>query len=211
MSSENHHHQSMHVYQRSIFLPMLCSRSSIKDVSIPNCRDPLWSFSNDPLSPRIGCTGQMKSHNKITGLPISHRLRFTPKINTTTTAVAATTPSPVVKYSKLKRLFSGKSIYINRIATVPTASSCGSRPRATVKNPDMARNHRCRNENFVPISIENMDPPLPVIKRVHKSDEGSKVDSVWKRRSGGVALKSLQVQQTHQPRHHLHLTSVFDG
>ncbi|KAE9605882.1 hypothetical protein Lal_00025137 [Lupinus albus] len=206
MSSENHHfyHHSMHIYQRSIFLPMLCSRSSIKDVSLPNCRDPLWSFSNDPLSPRIGCTGQVKRHNKITALPISHRLRLTPKNNTTTTVVAATTLSPVVKYSKLKRLFSGKSIYINTVATVPTASRCESRPRVTVKNPDMPRNiHRCRNENFVPISIENMDPPLPVIKRVHKSEKGSKVDSVWKRRLGGAALKSLQVQKTHQTRHHL--------
>ncbi|OIW02412.1 hypothetical protein TanjilG_05005 [Lupinus angustifolius] len=188
-----------------MFLPMLCSRPSIKDVSLPNSRDPFWSFSNDPLSPRIGCTGQVKRHNKITGLPISHKLRLTPKNNTTTA------PSSVVKYSKLKRLFSGKSVYINTIATVPTASSCETRPRARVKSPDVPRNNRCGNENFVPISIENMDPPLPVIKRVHKSEEGSKVDSVWKRRSGGAALKSLQVQQIHQPRHHLQLTSVFDG
>ncbi|KAK7275708.1 hypothetical protein RIF29_16830 [Crotalaria pallida] len=222
MSSENHQHQhhshhhhfyhhNLHIHQRSIFLPMLCSRPSIKDVSLPqSSRDPPGSFSNDPLSPRIGCTGQVKKHNKIAaGLSFSHRFSLTPKSSTTITS----TTTPIVKYSKLKRLFSGKSLNTNTTTTA-TASSCGSsRPKATVKSGDVPKKHRCsRNENFVAISIENMDPPLPVIKRVHKSDEeGSKVDSLWKRRSGGAALKSLQLQQIHHPRHHLQLTSVFDG
>nr|KYP47518.1 hypothetical protein KK1_030854 [Cajanus cajan] len=140
MSSENHHHphhyfyhQNLHIHHRTTFLPMLCSRPSIKDVSLPQWRDPPGSFSNDPLSPRI-----VNSAN----VPRNHK-------------------------------------------------------------------HKCsRNENVVPISIENMDPPLPVIKRVQKPEEEKQVDSLWKRRSGGAALKSLQLQQIHHSRHHPQITSV---
>ncbi|OIW04476.1 hypothetical protein TanjilG_01649 [Lupinus angustifolius] len=130
--------------------------------------------------------GQVKRPNKIAGFSFSHILNLI----------------PVLKYSKLKRLVSGKSLNTNNTAT---ASSCGNRPRVIVKS-DVIRNHRCRNENYVPISIENMDPPLPVIKRMQKSEEASKVDSLWKRRSGGAEFKILQYR-----RHHLQLTSVFNG
>ncbi|CAJ1971821.1 unnamed protein product [Sphenostylis stenocarpa] len=177
---------------------MLCSRPSIKDVSLPQWRDQPGSFSSDPLSPRIGCMGQVKRHNKIVGL-------LTTKSNTSSSII-----SPSVKYSKLKKLFSGKNLGTSTttIATAPTASSCGSRPRVTVNSANVLRNHkhRCRrSENVVPISIENMDPPLPVIKRVKKPEEERQVDSLWKRRSGGAALKSLQI---HHSRHHPQLTSV---
>ena len=209
MSSENHHHphhyfyhQNLHIHHRSTFLPMLCSRPSIKDVSLPQWREQLGSFSNDPLSPRIGCMGQVKRHNKIVGL-------LTTKSNTANNISI----SPSVKYSKLKKLFSGKNLGTNTInaATAPTASSCGSRPRGTVNSTNVPRNHKhrsSRNENVVPISIENMDPPLPVIKRVQKPEEERQVDNLWKRRSGGAALKSLQLQQIHHSRHHPQLTSV---
>ncbi|KAH1213928.1 hypothetical protein GmHk_14G041778 [Glycine max] len=179
---------------------MLCSRPSIKDVSLPQWREQLGSFSNDPLSPRIGCMGQVKRHNKIVGL-------LTTKSNTTSISI-----SPSVKYSKLKKLFSGKNLGTSIInATAPTATSCGSRPRGTVNSVNVPRNHRHRsskNENVVPISVENMDPPLPVIKRVQKPEEDRQLDNLWKRRSGGAALKSLQLQQIHHSRHHPQLTSV---
>ncbi|XP_027368361.1 uncharacterized protein At1g76070-like [Abrus precatorius] len=207
MSNENHHnphhyfyHQNLHIHHRSTFLPMLCSRPSIKDVSLPQWKDHQGTFSNDPLSPRIGCMGQVKRHNKIAGL-------LTTKSNTTTISI-----SPSVKYSKLKKLFSGK--HISTTTTTTTAhilSSCGTRPHVAVNSAAIPRNHnhKCsRNENIVPISIENMDPPLPVIKRVQKPEEEKQVDSLWKRRSGGAALKSLQLQQTHHTRQHLQLTSV---
>ncbi|KAL2317752.1 hypothetical protein Fmac_031628 [Flemingia macrophylla] len=205
MSSENHHHphpyfyhQNLHIHHRTTFLPMLCSRPSIKDVSLPQWRDPLGSFSNDPLSPRIGCMGQVKRHKKIVGL-------LTTKINTTNISI-----SPTVKYSKLKKLFSGKNLSTSATnAIVPTASSC--RPKGSVNSANVPRSHKqkcSKNENVVPISIENMDPPLPVIKKVQKQEEEKQVDSLWKRRSGGAALKTLQLQQIHHSRHHPRLTSV---
>ncbi|QCE00396.1 uncharacterized protein LOC114195577 [Vigna unguiculata] len=187
MSSENHHyfyHQNLQIHRRTTFLPMLCARpSSMKDVSLPQWRDQTGSFSNDPLSPRIGCMGQVKRHNKIVGI-------LSTKSSTTTNVI-----SPTVKYSKLKKLFSGKNLGTTNTNTNVTAN--------------VSRNHnkqRCtRNENVVPISIENMDLPLPVIKRVQKKPEE---DTLWKRRSGGAALKTLQLQQIHRSRHHPQLTSV---
>ncbi|ESW13107.1 hypothetical protein PHAVU_008G168400 [Phaseolus vulgaris] len=207
MSSENHHlphhyfyHHNLHIHRRTTFLPMLCSRPSIKDVNLPQCRDQPGSFSNDPLSPRIGCMGQVKRHNKIVGL-------LTTKSNTNTNII-----SPGVKYAKLKKLFSGKNLgSTTTTVAAPTVSTCGARPRGTVNSANVSRSHRhrCkRNENSVPISIENMDLPLPVIKRVQKPEEERQVDSLWKRRSGGAALKSLQLQQIHHSRHHPQLTSV---
>ncbi|WVY90999.1 hypothetical protein V8G54_036513 [Vigna mungo] len=165
---------------------MLCARpSSIKDVSLPQP----GSFSNDPLSPRIGCMGQVKRHNKITGL-------LTTKTSTTTNII-----SPSLKYAKLKNLLSGKNL------------GTTTRPRGTQNSGNVPRSHNkhmCnkRNENVVPISIENMDLPLPVIKRVQKPEEERQVDTLWKRRSGGAALKTLQLQQIHRSRHHPQLTSV---
>ncbi|XP_028757456.1 uncharacterized protein LOC114716594 [Neltuma alba] len=199
MSNENHRHnhhrfqhQRLHVQERTTFLPMLCSRPSIKDVSLPRWKDPPASVSDDPLSPRIGCMGQVKRNNKIVGFPTSHRL---------TTSIS---PPAFGKYSKLKRLFSGKSLSANPATVATVSTTCGRRVR--MSNTDGFRND---NEASVALSIENMDPPLPVIKRVQrKSEEESQADSLWKRRSGGVALKSLQLQQIHHPRHHLQPTSV---
>ncbi|KAI4307330.1 hypothetical protein L6164_030531 [Bauhinia variegata] len=207
MGNEHHHHfyhQNLHTYQRNTFLPMLCSRPSIKDVSVPRCRDHSIAFSKEPLSPRIGCMGQVKRNNKIAGFPTSHRLSFTGKLSSATSIA-----SPVVKYSKLKKLFSGKNLGSSTTATPPaTVFSCGSRQQVTVNGADVSRNGRCKNESCAFVNIDNMDPPLPVIKRVHRSEEGSQVDSLWKRRSGGVALKSLQIQQIQNTKHRLQPTSV---
>ncbi|KAK4276782.1 hypothetical protein QN277_014890 [Acacia crassicarpa] len=201
MSSENHRHhhhrfqhQKLHIQERTTFLPMLCSRPSIKDVSLPRWRDPPASVSDDPLSPRIGCMGQVKRNNKIVGFPTSHRLTNTSSVS----------PAAFGKYSKLKRLFSGKGLSANPATVAAASTTCGRRIRAC--NTDRFRNE---NEASVALSIEKMDPPLPVIKRApRKSEEENQVDSLWKRRSGGVALKSLQLQQIHHPRHHLQPTSV---
>ncbi|KAK2375734.1 hypothetical protein QL285_076604 [Trifolium repens] len=209
MRRENHHHQyslnyfhhqNLHIHHRTTFLPMLCSRS-IKDVSLPQCKNNLRSFSNDPLSPRISCMGQVKKNN--------HRISFIAKSNTYSIL------SPIGKYSILKKLFSSKNL--NTAPTTATSqSSCGIRPsRVSVNSGDLSRKyynnqkgHR-NNEKIVPISIENMDPPLPVIKRVRKLENENQVDSLWKRRSAGEAgLKNLQLHQIHQRRHQFQLTSV---
>jgi len=204
MGRENPHYfnnQNLHIHQRNTFLPMLCSRS-IKDVCLPQCKDNLRSFSNDPLYPRIGCMGQVKN-NKVSGFPTSHRISFITKSNTFSIS------SPIGKYSKLKKLFSSKNL--STTATATASSTCGSRPRVSVNSREVSR--KCcnqkghRNEDIAPISIENMDPPLPVIKRVRKLEDENRVDSLWKRRSGDVRLKSLQLQQIHQTRHQFQLTS----
>ncbi|WVZ18391.1 hypothetical protein V8G54_005713 [Vigna mungo] len=156
---------------------MLCSRPTIKDVTMPRFRDPSAPSANDPLSPRISCMGQVKRNNKIAGIPPSHRLSFQNKTNTS---------SPSLKYSKLRRLFSGKNFIITTPKTTTSAAPT-SRSRQQLSD--------------VP-SIQDMDPPLPVVKRVPKLEEGKELDSLWKRRSGTArpALKSLQLQQIHHPR-----------
>ncbi|KAG5031337.1 hypothetical protein JHK85_015319 [Glycine max] len=166
---------------------MLCSRPSIKEVTLPRFRDPSASSGNDPLSPRISCMGQVKRNNKIAGIPPSHRLTFTTKTNTNTN----TTSSPIVKYSKLKKLFSGKNFIISTPKTTTattTISSCRSRQQQI---SDVPKNQKClksENSNNVVCnkSIEEMDPPLPVVKRVSPLEESKELDSLWKRRSDFV-------------------------
>ncbi len=180
-------HQKLHLYPRNTFLPMLCSKPSIKDVAFPKCVDRSVSFSNDPLSPKISCMGQVKRNNKVVGFPTS-----THKLTQTTRHSTNNNTNNSVKYSKLKKMFSSKNLATTMATnTATTTCSCGSK-RVTMNG----------NENRACINIVDMDPPLPVIKKV-KKPEGEEGDSLWKRRSGGVALKTLQLQQLHHSKHHL--------
>ncbi|KAA8546354.1 hypothetical protein F0562_002907 [Nyssa sinensis] len=156
---------------------MLCSQSSIKDVHLPKWQDRSASFSDDPSSPKISCMGQIKRNNKVIAYPTSHRF----------TTTATKTIHNNIKYSKLKKLFSGK----NLIATT-TTSSC-SRKEMIIND---------ENHHYIPINVVDMDPPLPVVKRVQDpaAVEGRDDVNLWKRRSSGVALKSLQIQQIHDTR-----------
>ncbi|KAK7282767.1 hypothetical protein RIF29_11803 [Crotalaria pallida] len=194
---------------------MLCSRPSIKDVSLPRWREHRKGSScdDDPLSPRISCMGQVKRNNKIAGIGFStsHRLSLTSKSSTTSSTPSSSTSPSVVKYSKLKKLFSSKNLKTTTTTPTTTAAATISSCGAIRQQQRVNRNQRCgrnenENENVVSISIENMDPPLPVIKKVHnKLEEGS----LWQRRYGGNGIKSLQVQQIHHhPRICLQPTSV---
>lgn len=207
------HHHVLHINHRNTFLPMLCSRPSIKDVRLPSFESRSSSFSDDPVSPRIGCMGQVKRNNKVVGCPTPHRLTL-PGLTTMTA-----TTSNNVKYSKLKRLFSGKNLNSsprvnsnsNAAATTTTTTSttarCGNRRRVVLNSANGCSRHRHNSEHcsVSVINVVDLDPPLPVIK---KPAQGREVDSLWKRRSGGVALKGLQLQQTHHPKHHLQPTTV---
>ncbi|CAL0305534.1 unnamed protein product [Lupinus luteus] len=200
----NHHkyyHQNLHVHNRSTFLPMLCSKPSIKNVSLPRLRDSERYSFDDPLSPRISCMGQVKRNNKIAGIGFStsHRLSLTSKSTTSTSS----STSPIVKYSKLKKLFSSKNL---KSTTTPTTTIAAATTISGCRQRKVGKNHRCgrSDENVVSINIENMDPPLPVIKKMQKLEEGS----LWQRRSGGHGLKGLQVQQIHHPRICVQPTSV---
>ncbi|XP_044474985.1 uncharacterized protein At1g76070-like [Mangifera indica] len=177
----NHHfhHQNLHIHHRTI-LPMLCSTPSIKDVAVPIRKSRSTAVSNDPLSPRIGCMGQVKRTNKIVGFPSSQKLKLSAKTNNNN-----------VKYFKLKKLFSGKNLTANTNITTTTKT----------KIEDV-------KEGNISFKIVEMDPPLPVIKKAARPDDKVDENSLWKRRAVGGTLKSLQLQHLQIPRHRLELSTL---
>lgn len=82
-----------------------------------------------------------------------------------------------VKYTKLKRLFS---------------FTPGDRKSTKVNDRNGSK------INVVELNVSELDPPLPVVKKVNPAPADG---GLWKRRSGGAALKSLQIQQIHLPIH----------
>ncbi|KAG5250917.1 Lysine-specific demethylase rbr [Salix suchowensis] len=180
----NHHlrHQNNHLHQKSTFLPMLCSRPAIKDVTVPKWDDrPMSISSADPLSPKIGCMGQVKRNNKIVGFP---------------------TPNKLTIATKKTKIFSGKNL---TSAAASIATSTAHRRRKVVVNGASGAKIDDSKESSVSVSIENMDPPLPVVKRPTKDGEAN---SLWKRRSGGLGLKNLQLQEIQLNRSCLAPTTV---
>ncbi|GMJ15165.1 hypothetical protein like AT1G36940 [Hibiscus trionum] len=160
-----YHQQTNH---KGTFLPLLCSNPSIKDVVLPRWQQVhshrSASLSEDPLSPKISCMGQVKRNNKIVGFPVSNSCNNS------------------VKYFRLKKLFSGKNL-------------TGSPATTSRRKKDDGK------ENSASINIETMDPPLPVIKKGPKQgDQRDGSDTLWQRRSRGIALQRLQLQQIHLNR-----------
>ncbi|GAB2291206.1 hypothetical protein Dimus_025465 [Dionaea muscipula] len=212
-------HSTLH-NKRSFFLPiMLCSRPSIKDVRHSHRRSA--SLTDDPASPRVGCAGQVTRTNKVLCFPAA--ATTTQKFN-----LAGATPSrkseggggDSVKYQKLKRFFSGKSLTVtDRATTIITA--------ATTKSDREDRSGECRGGRGVVLeegsnrkenrrdldlifNVADLDPPLPVIKKDRQSRDCGGIcgerGSLWKRRSGGVVLQSLQVKSIQCP--FLHANTV---
>ncbi|KAF5740278.1 hypothetical protein HS088_TW11G00344 [Tripterygium wilfordii] len=200
----NHRQTLHHLHHKNTFLPMLCSRPSIKDVAIPRWKkDRSSSSSNDPLSPKIDCMGQVKPNDKFNlGFHTSRKILVSTKnIN-----------SPV-KYFKLKKIFSSKNYSVNTSSTsaTPTTNNnricrrrgasfnCGSGPKIVDGK---------ENSGFV--NLVEMDPPLPVIRKVKPTTDGGggAAESLWKRRSGGVALQSLRLQEIQINRHGIEPTTV---
>ncbi|KAK8478087.1 hypothetical protein V6N13_025358 [Hibiscus sabdariffa] len=176
-----YNHQNMHSNHRPAFLPILCSRPSVKDVALPK-----WQDQSDPLSPKIGCMGQVKRGNRVVGCPVSHKFNIAAKANNAS--------NNGIKYFKLTKLFSGKNL-----TGTPATAGC-RRKQASVNRTSRSKNGDEKDVSFE-INIENMDPPLPVIKRAPKQVEKGDGDTLWERRSRGVALKSLQLQQIQLNRH----------
>ncbi|CAH8254556.1 unnamed protein product [Arabidopsis lyrata] len=159
-------------FQRPTFLPMLCSRPSIKNVTLPAKSHQEDSYQQaDPLSPKISCIGQVKRSNKIVGFP-------------TTTSISIT-PASHHRYFKLKRLFSGKNLSFSAPTTTTTRTS-----RGRIRKEDFG------NKKIAVIDVAELDPPLPVVKKTHDGGAGDKAaENLWKRRSGGSCqLRSLQIQ-----------------
>ncbi|XP_022141453.1 uncharacterized protein LOC111011846 [Momordica charantia] len=205
--------------QKSVFLPMLCSKPAIKDGRQPKCdRDRSESFSGDPLSPRIGCLGQVKRNNRVAGLPISHRILITTK-NAVLNNRKGNNAN--VGYFKLKKFFSSKNLLASPSASArsaaPTAASvstaaangCGSRRRAAPNCAISGKKDVSRNGNCNSFSVVDLDPPLPVVRRVQKAgEERGETNNLWKRRSSGTVLQSLQIQPIHIPKHRLQITTI---
>ncbi|KAJ6307075.1 hypothetical protein OIU78_022208 [Salix suchowensis] len=193
----NHHfrNQNLHLQHKSTFLPMLCSSAAIKDMTLPKWEGrPMSIFSTDPLSPKIGCMGQVKRNNKIVGFPASSKLAITTRNNNN------------VKHSRLKRIFSGKNL--NGTTTSLARSTTGLGRSEVVVNGASGPKIDDSKENSVSVSIENMDPPLPVIKKVQQPADGGEANSLWKRRSGGLALKNLQLREIQLNRNNLAPTTA---
>lgn len=204
------HHQNLHQlnHKQATFLPMLCSKPSIKDVTLPKWKHRSAadspSESDDPLSPKISCMGQVKRNNNriLIGFPASHKLTFT--TTTTTTKNSCNNNNGTIKYFKLKKLFSGKNLTSSSPAAVAAAATSCRRREVLINSTSRAPKNGDGKENSASnsINIENMDPPLPVIKRtVPQNDEKGDGDTLWGRRFRGVALKSLQLQQIQLNRH----------
>lgn len=177
----HHHHQNLHFHHKTTFLPLLCSRPVIKDVTIPKLED--------PLSPKIGCMGQVKRNNKIAGL-----------IPAAATYNKLNAPATAGKSFKLKRFFSSKNLTAATLTAPATTTACTRRRELGSKNNIIngeAGLKKANNDNCVPVvNIVDLDPPLPVIKRdsISNSNNKGQEETIWKRRSGGAALTSLQLQ-----------------
>ncbi|OIT04554.1 PREDICTED: uncharacterized protein LOC109224561 [Nicotiana attenuata] len=186
-----HHHQQQQLYHHirnssgSFFFPILC-KLSIKDVKLQN---PSSSGDNlnEPSSPKVSCMGQVKRNNKVIGFPTPYR--------PTTSSTAISGPvNPRVKYTKLKKLFSGKNFTAgnNRELKTSVTVTVGGSRKSTINDKG-----RIIKGAVEVINVGELDPPLPVVKKVKPPPEDG---GLWKRRSGAVKLTSLQIQpQIHLP------------
>lgn len=197
----NHHHLHQRGFysKNNSFLPILC-RVSIRDVKLKDFRDRSSSFSDDPSSPKVSCMGQVKRNSKVIGFSTPYRL--TSSSTSTTTAITTNTNTSrnnpfhgKLKYVKLKRFFSGGYLLSsNTTATAVCSNSSsssssnkgicrnGSRRSSKINHDDGGNSH-VQQQN-VEVNLTELDPPLPVVKKVQPPPEVS----LWKRRSGGLSL-----------------------
>ncbi|CAI9786651.1 unnamed protein product [Fraxinus pennsylvanica] len=97
----------------------------------------------------------------------------------TTTAASKTTANHhnTTKHTQLKSFFSNKNL-------MPANTSGGT------------RRHKIKDVHKK-VNINELDPPLPVVKRVRPPGGSRDTVNLWKRRFDGVALKNLQIEQIH--------------
>ncbi|PWA48900.1 hypothetical protein CTI12_AA486700 [Artemisia annua] len=184
-SQQVHHHPNTintTKTSKNFFLPTFCGLSIKDDIVKPTKLTDLSSSSvsssPDPSSPKISCIGQIKKRSNTTS--------NTNKYQCTNTSKSTTN----IIYTKLLKLFSSKSLI------------CAPVDNATISN-DGGRSISSRNKRFnrsvtIPISsnkkhtisIEELDPPLPVVKL--KSQDQEMNVNLGKRR--GIELKTLQIQ-----------------
>lgn len=183
---ENHHHHHKNLYHQrngnpaasssstnKTFLPILC-RVSVKDTIAHHPRT-ICPRKDDPSSPRVSCIGQVKHHH--------HHNHLTPSSTTSTIKhhhkIVSEKPRKSTKYNQ--------AILIDR------------RRRRQLCTKFATNNYNVHDKNscgaVVPVlNMAELDPPLPVIKRLPQSCHGdSEPVSLWKRRSRGDGLENIQI------------------
>ncbi|KAG1334677.1 hypothetical protein COCNU_03G007960 [Cocos nucifera] len=137
--------------------------------------------TTDPSSPKVGCMGQIKRKNKS---------------SSSISSSSSSSSSPSLSASSWdsrsrNKLFELKKAFMVR--------SIGSQASSTVRDDG-------GGGMPVVVSVADLDPPLPVVRRRPVSDINSV--SLWERRCGGEALRGIQLEQ---PRLHLYAAALERG
>ncbi|KAK1361636.1 hypothetical protein POM88_046110 [Heracleum sosnowskyi] len=186
--SENHHqHHHKNLYNQrngnpaasssstnKTFLPILC-RISVKDTIAQHPRT-ICPKKDDPSSPRVSCMGQVKHHH--------HHHHLTPLSSTTST---------IKHHHRIVSEKPRKSTKCNQ----PILIDQRRRQLCTKFVTHNKNNVHDNNSSGAVVPVLNMaelDPPLPVIKRLPQPCHGdSEPVSLWKRRSRGDGLANIQI------------------
>ncbi|XP_073279566.1 uncharacterized protein [Primulina huaijiensis] len=186
-----------HIQQQNIFLPMFC-RLSIKDVR-PNQTK---NRSDVPKPATISSTVQLKRNKTVTGFPSAAAVTRTPTSNNLQSHRRS------MKKCASSEFLVPKSTTITTCTTNPAVGvsggggSCGNGCRRRGSGDKSLHDHEDGNEGCVKSVIgimSEMDPPLPVVKRVALPGADGNEVNIWKRRFNGVALKSLQIEHQISP------------
>ncbi|XP_073304682.1 uncharacterized protein [Primulina huaijiensis] len=190
--SSRYDHQRVHL-QKPIFLPIIC-RLSIKDVEPNNHHRRRIQKLDVPSSPRVSCIGQVKSDNRITVLPFN---------------VAAPAPNANHHKQKLKKPRSSGTLLLSTTNGGGGGARGGVSRSCRTSKEEMIVNNSTRikltnsgyQDRVKELNIGELDPPLPVVKRVvPPPGVGRDEVNLWRRRClRGAELKSLQIKQKHLP------------
>ncbi|XP_071728174.1 uncharacterized protein [Rutidosis leptorrhynchoides] len=162
------------------FFPMICRLSLSDVVSKPIKLTDLSSSSSsspDPSSPKISCIGQIKRRSTTATTNYHH----------TSTRLAGKSAN----YTKLRKLFSGKNLISPLIETSTIRNHNRNRSCSRICNGDVTKLIDTKKEINIVISIEDLDPPLPVVKIINRADDRFNVNLGQRR---GIELKTLQIQ-----------------
>lgn len=156
-----------------IFLPTLC-RLSVKDTIAPHPRS-ICPKKNDPSSPKVSCMGQVKRQHHH-----HHHHHLTP---------SSTTVKPHHNSFSRNNKCVQTMIDHRRRKQLPT--------KFTNSSSNGHENSKCGA--IVPVlNLAELDPPLPVIKRLPPQPSDRKPVSLWKRRSREEGqLTNIQIPTFH--------------
>ncbi|KAJ8423674.1 hypothetical protein Cgig2_023519 [Carnegiea gigantea] len=161
--------QNQQQQQKSKFLPMLCSSSSTKEVKVSHRRCSSSSSSSASASVSVSEDPSSPRVGCMGQVKRNNKVIGFPSMISFTTSISASKGNNNSNALKTDHHISGSNIV----------------------NDD---------QKGCLVNLDVLDPPLPVVKLVQKQEEGSNGErmNLWKRRSGGAPLKSLQLQAIKQ-------------